>query len=67
MLQIKKIFDDILDKQSNDGQSRRPNVLCQKKCRINNIISNCFHEELNLRTCFFQTRATYYILFNNII
>lgn len=30
MLQIKKIFDDILDKQSNDGQSRRPNVLCQK-------------------------------------
>lgn len=54
MLQIKKIFNDILGKQSNDGQSRRPNVLCQKKCRINKIISNCFHGELNLRTCFFS-------------
>lgn len=30
----KKIFDDIVNKQCNDGQSHRPNVLCQKKCRI---------------------------------
>lgn len=31
MLQIKKkIFDDIVNKQCNDGQSHRPNVLCQK-------------------------------------
>lgn len=30
----KKIFDDILNKQCNDGQGHIPNVLCQNKCRI---------------------------------
>lgn len=50
MLQIKKkIFDDIVNKQCNDGQSHRPNVLCQKKCRIKTT-----YEELNLRTCYFK-------------
>lgn len=30
----KYIFDDIVNKQCNDSQSHRPNILCQNKCRI---------------------------------
>lgn len=60
----KKIFDDIVNKQCNDGQSHRPNVLCQKKMSHQNNISNCFHEELNLRTCYFKPvpLITYYLI-----